>query len=315
MNFLFKIGYIEFDIEMLFSFIFGLFIGALLICLIYALIVVASLGSKKFLVKTEDDTLTQEEVKEMIIIAQNTFKDKNLRGDLSRVNHCKNISTDLVYAIATRFYPNSKYPLLEISVDEAILLVGYIQKRIDDILDKRGIRLLKKLKISSIVNLTQKTNQVVDSKLFQVGLDIGGAVSTIKKIVNVVNPAWWFRKVFVDKSMNIILNKLCVIIIAVVGEETYKIYSKKVFNQDVEIESNIDQLVSSLDNELIEAKKQAREDEYIVIDQDLSSIQFKKKIYIQEKYDMKYDSIYDSSEKLKNKDIIIVDDVKDKGRK
>ena len=185
--------------------------------MIYALIVLSSLRNKKFLIKVEDDSLTSTEVKDMIVQAQKSFKDKDLRGELSRVNHCKNISMDLVYGIASRYFPKSKHPLLEISIDEVMMLSLYVKTRIEDILNRRGIRLLKKIKIGQIFDVTQKTTKVVNSKAFKVTKDVNNTFNTIKKIVNVVNPAWWVRKLIIDNTINVITDKLCVVIIAIVA--------------------------------------------------------------------------------------------------
>ena len=57
----------------------------------------------------------------------------------------------------------------------------------------------------------------------------------------------------IDNTINVITDKLCVVIIAIVGEETYKIYSKTVFNQDVEIESNVDDIINSMNNDILKA--------------------------------------------------------------
>lgn len=251
--FLFKIWIFNIDFSTVVSFLIGILIGAVIICMIYALIVLSSLRNKKFLIKVEDDSLTSTEVKDMIVQAQKSFKDKDLRGELSRVNHCKNISMDLVYGIASRFFPKSKHPLLEISIDEVMMLSLYVKTRIEDILNRRGIRLLKKIKIGQIFDVTQKTTKVVNSKAFKVTKDVNNTFNTIKKIVNVVNPAWWVRKLIIDNTINVITDKLCVVIIAIVGEETYKIYSKTVFNQDVEIESNVDDIINSMNNDILKA--------------------------------------------------------------
>lgn len=254
---LFKLWIFNLDFTTILSFILGIIIGAIIICMVYALVVLSSLRNKKFIIKTEEDNLTTTEVKEMIASSQKNFKDRELRGETSRVVHCKNLCTSLVYGIATRFYPKSKYPLLELSVDEVMTLTVYIENRIEEILNRKGIRFLKKIKISTIVDLTQKTNKVIDSKAFKVTKEVNSTLSTIKKIVNVVNPAWWFRKLIIDKTINVITNKLCLVVIAIVGEETYKIYSKTVFNKDVMIESNIDDILSSIDNDLKTATTEA----------------------------------------------------------
>lgn len=255
---LFKLGIFEIDLTTIASFFIGIFLGAIITCSIYALLVLGSLRNKKFLIKTEDDSLTASEVKDMIFEAQKSFKDKGLRGDNSRVNHCKDISIGLVYGIATRFFPKSKHPLLELTIDEAMMLTIYIENRVDEILNRKFLRLFKKIKISTIFEITQKTNQVMDSKVFKVGKEVNEKFNTFKKFINVVNPAWWLKKLVFDKTINVITDKICMVIIAVVGEETYKIYSKTVFNADVSIESNVDELVSSLDTELLDVSNEIK---------------------------------------------------------
>lgn len=255
---LFKLGIFEIDFTTVISFFIGIALGGIIVCMTYAFFVLASLRNKKFIIKTEEDNLTTIEVKEMISTCQKNFKDKSLRGDLSRIAHCKNLCVSLVYGIATRYYPKSKHPLLELSVDEVMMLTIYIENRIEEILNRRGLRLLKKIKISSIFEFTQKTNKVIDSKAFKITKEVNSTVNTVKKLINVINPAWWFRKLVFDKTMNIITNKLCLVVIAIVGEETYKIYSKTVFNQEVEIESDIDKILTSIDEDLISASNEIK---------------------------------------------------------
>ncbi|MBQ9124380.1 MAG: hypothetical protein IJY14_01695 [Acholeplasmatales bacterium] len=258
MYYLFKVD-IEIDFTVIFSFIAGIVLGAILMCMLYALFVLASLRNKKFLIKSEEDSLTVNEVKDMIINAQHKYKDKDERGKISKAAHCKNICTNLAVDIASKFYPDSKYPLLELSIDESLMLTLYIEKRIEEVLNRRGIRLLKKLRVSSIVSFTQKTNKVMDSKAYKYGKNANSVLTKIKKVVNLVNPAWWFKRLVIDKTISVVTNKICLVVIAIVGEETYKIYSKTVFNKIVDIESNVDELIESIDKDFIDATKELNE--------------------------------------------------------
>ena len=256
---LFKIGIIEIDFTSIVRFLIGIFLGAMIVCGIYAFLVLASLRNKKFLIKTEVDDLTTEDIKQMILDAQTTYKDRNLRGEQSRIGYCTELCKNLATGIASRYYPNSKYPLLELSVDELMMLIVYIEGRLEEIFNRRGLRLIKRVNVATIFDLTNKTNQVIDSKAFQVTKEVSGAITTIKKVVNVVNPAWWVRKIVIDNTINFITDKLCLVTLAIVGEEIYKIYSKTVFNQDKEITTNVDQLLSQIDKKLIEASDDVRE--------------------------------------------------------
>ena len=255
-----KIWIFNLDFTTILSFLLGVVVGFALLCMLYALFVVASLGDKKFLVKTVDDSLTAQEVKDMIVVAQKTFKDKSLRGNTKRMAYAYGIGKDLVYGIATRFYPKSKYPLLELSVDETIMLTMYVKKRLEDILNRRGIRLLKKFKIADIVNITTASNKIMKSEAFKVTKEISGIATKIKNVLNVVNPILLFRKYVIGTTFNIVTDKLCIVALAVVGEETYKIYSKSVFNKIVEIDSNVDKILSDIDNDFKNATNEAKEE-------------------------------------------------------
>ena len=244
-----KIWIFNLDFPTILSFLLGIIVGFVLVCLIYAVLVVASLGDKKFFVKTKDDSLTTTEVKDMIVTAQKTFKDKSLRGKKKRMAFATEIGKDLAYGIATRFYPKSKYPLLELSVDEAIMLTEYIKERLETILNRRGIKLLKRFKIADIVNITTASNKVMKSEAFKVTKTVSGVATKIKNVLNVINPIILFRKYVIGATFNLIIDKLCCVALAVVGEETYKIYSKRVFNKEVEIDSNIDEILTDIDND------------------------------------------------------------------
>ena len=70
-------------------------------------------------------------------------------------------------------------------------------------------------------------------------LNVGGVGSVVMGALNIINPAYWLKKVGPKFAINIILNKLYCIAISIVGEETAKIYSKNAFikidNSDVEL--------------------------------------------------------------------------------
>lgn len=248
--FLVKLWIFELDITTIISFLVGIVFGVILVFLIYALICVASIGSKKFIVKKQNDGYQLEEVKDLITKAQEEFKDKSLRKGESKFGFCVKICKDLAYSIAASYYPNSKYPLLELSINEITMLLNYIKERIEEILNRRGLRLFRKLKVSTIVDMSLKGNKIVSSKTFAVGKDVNRIINTAKKVINALNPAWWFRKLIMDNAINIVLHKLYLVTIAVVGEETYKIYSKKVLDVDAEIETNVEELMSSIDEDL-----------------------------------------------------------------
>ena len=252
-TFLLKIWIFEIDFTTVISFIVGIMMGFILTLLIYALLVVSSMRSKDFITKTENDDLTTQEVKDMVKDAHVAYKDKSIRKDTARFNHCFNLSKDLAYNIAGRFFPNSKNPLMELSVNELTILMNYITGRVDDLLNRKAIRILRQTKLITIVEFSTKAKEIEQSEAFKNTVKVGKVANKIKNVVSIINPLNWGRKLIVDRIVNLIIDKICIVIISIVGEETYKIYSKKVFNKEVEIDTNVDAEIEDLSASIKEA--------------------------------------------------------------
>lgn len=246
------------------SFLIGLGAGLVIFSLLYLLVVLLTLKDKKYIVSTKVNDVTDEEIKEIIKNSQIAFKDKNLKGEDSAIAYCTTLSKDLVVHIASRFFPESKHPVFELSIDELIMLCNYISSRVDEILGRRGLRIIKKIKISTIVGLSDVKKTIDENPIVKTTkkYKIYETLSAAKKVVNIVNPVWWARKLITDSILKVITNKLCVVILGIVGEETYKIYSKSVFNQDVTIDSGVSQLVDEIDNDIISSLEDEEKEEY-----------------------------------------------------
>jgi len=293
MNILVKIWIFELNFSTVLSFIVGLFFGMVLLSLIYALIVVISLRDKKYRVEANPENLRQEQALEMIKNAQKSFNDRELRGKLTKGQYFRRLTTDLVYGIASSFYPDSKYPLLEITIDEAIELIGYVQYRLNNILGKKGIRLLKRFKISTIVDASLKTQSVMDNKAFQVAKDVTITASRVKKVIDTLNPVKWVKRLVVDNAITIITHKLYLASLAIIGEEAYKIYSKSVLNHEETIDSGVDDLVDSIEDDLKEVVNEPNDKEEV--------IKFKSKSYSPASIQLNYQANYDLNYGFKNK--------------
>lgn len=248
---------IEFNLSLLFSFLIGLGIGLAVAVLFYLILVLSSVRRNNIVVKSSENNLTDEEVKLMIQEAQQIFKDKSLKGANSNIAYCKELSYELILNIARKYYPDSKRPLYELSIDEVLMLTVYISNRLDEILDAKGLRLFRKLKVSQIIGMTEIKEKIEANSIVKATkkYKVLEAISAAKKVINVVNPVYWARKAVIDKSLNFAIKKLCLIIIATCGEETYKIYSKAVFDTVVDIDSGIEKLVSDIQSDLTEQLK------------------------------------------------------------
>ena len=67
--------------------------------------------------------------------------------------------------------------------------------------------------------------------------------------LNLINPYFWFKKIIVNPAINILLNKVFIVCYSIVGEETYNIYSKQIFNND---DNEIKQLLNDIDKDSLD---------------------------------------------------------------
>jgi hypothetical protein len=163
-----------------------------------------------------------------------------------------NISKDLGYDIALKFYPDSKTPHLELSLDETIKLNHYITDRVDQLTMHPLLKLFRKYTLSNIYEMTLTTKKVKDSKVlkFAEKYGIDEVYKASMTAINIVNPVYWLRRIANEQVLERILVQIGLAIISITGEETYKIYSKKVFDVDVKLTSGVDEIYDHLDDEL-----------------------------------------------------------------
>ncbi len=246
----------EFNMATLVSFLLGIFLGVVIAILVYLLLVLTSMNKNKKIFTPKVENVDSTEIVKLIDSAKEEFKDNKLRGEQSYVGYAVDISKKMIYQIAKKFYPNSRHPLLEISIDEALMLFNYISKRLDEVLDHNGLRFLKKFKISYIVSLYDIKENIMENDIVKATkkYKIMNAFNAAKNVLNVINPVYWIRKVVMNKAINVILKKLCVVMISVAGEETYKIYSKSIYNTEEEIDSGVTELVNDLKNTVKESE-------------------------------------------------------------
>ena len=272
----------EFNFAVLISFLIGIFLGLALAVLVYLIVVLSTMHNKKFIVQTKVSEVSENDILNLIENAKIQFKDEKLRGDTSYFSYAYDISKNLVISIAQKFYPNSKHPLLEISVDELLMLFVYISKRLDEILDHKGLRFLRKFKISYFVGLYDIKEDINNNEIIKKTkkYKVKEAFNAARKVVNLINPVWWVRKFVMNKAMKIVTKKLCVVVISICGEETYKIYSKSIYSKDVLLDSGVDNLVSDLEDTVEKEKdeliSEEEQKEYAVYDFSNGKVEEKK---------------------------------------
>lgn len=255
---LMKIAIFEITLGTIFTFVMGIAISMAIIIIIYLIYVLRGIRSKGFeelanvkideyeipadLKKKEKKILEQKNRHknnsyysyEMIIRYQEIFKDKKLRNGMGDIQATNLLVRSLVHNIAALYYPDSKRPTLEISIDEFLTLSKYLSKRLSAILEYNGLKFFRRIKLNTIISVNDFSHIINDSAVVELTrkIHLNKILFGLKILLNIVNPIYWVRKAVVNTSFRIVSKKLCLSIIQIVGEETYNIYSKSVFNKE-----------------------------------------------------------------------------------
>ena len=156
-----------FNFSILISFLIGVGIGLTLAVFIYLILVLTTMKQKKFIIKTKVNDVSETDILRLIEDAKIQFKDEKLRGDTNYFSYGYDITKNLIIAIAKKFYPKSKHPLCEISVDELLMLGVYISNRMDEILDHKGLRFLRKIKVSYVLGFYDVKEDISNNEVIK----------------------------------------------------------------------------------------------------------------------------------------------------
>ena len=250
MNFSFTIGLIRFDYSTFASFIIGVSLGFLVLFLIYLYAVLKSLDKRVKFRDVDEQDIDEEEIKFLIKDAQMQFKDKKMRVETGYPTHLLNITRELSVDIAKKFYPKSKYPYLELTIDETLLLNHYVTNRLEELLSGRILRLTRGMTLTKIVEMNEKKTKIESNKIFKVAKKYKPLIDISIAVLNAANPVYWIRRVTADVAINVIMIRIGMALIAITGEETYKIYSKKVFDMEKTIDVGVDDIYEELSRDL-----------------------------------------------------------------
>ncbi len=249
----FTIGPIEFDLGTLISFIIGVSFGFLLLLLIYLYAVLKSMNKSLKLRSVDEQDIDEEEIKMLIKDAQKQFKDKEEREAKGYPKYLLEIIRELSVDIAKKFYPKSKYPYLELTVDESLRLNHYVTDRLEELLSGRILRLTRGLTLTKIVEMNDTKSKIENNALVKTAKKYKNVAKTTLAVINAVNPVWWFRKLTKEIAVNKVMIRIGMTLIAITGEETYKIYSKKVFDVEKTIDTGVDAIYEELNKDLKDA--------------------------------------------------------------
>ena len=233
------------------NFFFGIFTGMILFAV---LIVFFTMRGKRIdvnVIKKPNVDVNEDEVKDMIIFMQKRFKAERKVTDENIGKLTFLLSYELVEEIAKYFFPESRHPMLELSVNELIALNHYITDRIDELLEKPILKNTKNVRVIRVMQMFEKKIAIEESKIAKAAkkMRVGKVIKYGGAVLNAVNPVYWVRKAVINTSVDAMTRKVCVVIIGIVGEETTKIYSKKVFENPLELELVEKDMIALLEGE------------------------------------------------------------------
>jgi hypothetical protein len=246
------LGFIQINIGWLITFFSGVLFGVILLSLWYLVAVLASLNKGLKRTKVQEEDIDEKEIKWLIEDAHKTFRDKKLRTEVGYGQHLINVALQLSNDIATKFYPKSKYPYLELSLDESLVLLRYVSNRFNELLEKPVLKMFKGITLRRLITLNETKVKLDNNLIVKASskLKINEIVKQSFMALNIVNPVYWFRRLVLNNVTNAVMIKLGLVVISLTGEETYKIYSKKVFDNVSTIDSGINSILDDIESEV-----------------------------------------------------------------
>ncbi len=251
MDLFFTIGPLRFDFSSLISFLIGISFGFLVLLLIYVYAVLKNMNKGLKLRKTDEQDIDEEEIKWLIQDAIKLFKDKESREAVGYGKHLLEVNKELSVDIAKKFYPKSKYPYLELTIDETLMLNHYITDRFQELMaSSKILKLTRGWTLAKIVEMNEVKNKIEKNVIVKTAKKYSGITKAAGAVLNAVNPVYWFRRLTKEVALQIISIQIGVALIKITGEETYKIYSKKVFDEEKTIDMDVDQLYNEMKKDI-----------------------------------------------------------------
>jgi len=245
----------------LFILLTGVIIGFVICAISYLVIVLLSLKKNENEVKQTRVDISDEEIKKKIRSAHNEFYENSGNAPVNqKVLDVRNISWDLINEIAKLYYPKSEYPIYELSIDEMLVLTHYITNRVESLFKGKVLKSLKKIKISQIIKVLEIKKKIEENKIVKAAnkVKLPTLYKATMSVLNIFNPGYWVKKIMINTTLSIGTNKIAATIIDIIGEETTKVYSKSVFNEEKVIASEVEDTIKALEADLDNGNKEVK---------------------------------------------------------
>jgi len=231
------------------SLLLGFLLGILFIFSVFVLTLYIT--NKRFLKKSvQASKIDNQTIRKLISSKQKLIVKSTRIGFNHNILLIQELTKNLVQEIATYYYPNSKYPSLEISFIEAIDMNERVLERLRLLLDYKVIGLTKNIRISQIITILETKKNMEQNKLYQFSkkYHLNKVVRYGYTALNVANPGYWLRKFILTSTLETTLRSIAVMSLNIVGEESSRLYSKKVLdNSDKILEKELEKFVKEIE--------------------------------------------------------------------
>ncbi|MBN2540944.1 MAG: hypothetical protein JXB08_05395 [Bacilli bacterium] len=236
------------------NFLLGAITGIILFTLSIVGILASNERKKTKIRLSKGIALDDKVVLDMVESKQNQLDRTARTTDSGYFKVALDLSLELSEEISRYYFPDSRYPLYELSIQELLTLNYYITNRINELVNGKFFKLFKNYRIASIIDLLNTKKKITNSKLMQISrkIKLQQIFTAGKTVLNYANPIYWFRKLAIKPTTVLVTKEICKYIISIFGEETNKIYSKAIFKQKDSEDEIMDKLEQIVENEEIE---------------------------------------------------------------
>lgn len=248
----------SFNFQTFLTLIFGIIMGFSIFGAVYGVTIVVSIkNDKKFKIALKSQIeIDNQEIIDVLNNLKKTYQTDTVglkTGEKFKL--VRDMSWELVYQIAEKYYPDSDHPIYELTLDEFLMLNHYITDRIDAILKKTIFKGFRGMRVSKIIRFFEVKRKVEETKIVKAAnkMQLPKVFKTTMGVLNAVNPVYWFRKLVLETTYNSSINKIALVIFDIVAEETHKVYSKSIFDKEAVLQENVDKFLK--ENESLEEEE------------------------------------------------------------
>ena len=228
----------------------GIVIGFVICSTIYGILLMNSISKKEKEIENTKKDIDDDKINNIVEQIKNSYVEESEGLSVtSRFDILGKKIIEIVNKISSEYYPESKYPIYELTIEELILFMHYLSNRIGDIFDKPLLAPFKKISIAQIFKILDTKKKIEETKAAKAfkKANVGKVSSIIMGGLKYANPVYWVKKLFVGSTINFASRKISLLIIDIVADETNKTYSKSIFNKErrlkqLEIETSLKEL-------------------------------------------------------------------------